>query len=365
MILNINKLIHQETEIHNDELSIAELFQEIKEIWSYLLTHWIKICMVGVLGGLIGLGYAWMQPVKYVSKLTFVLEDGKAGVGGLASLAGQFGIDVGGAGGGSVFSGDNILLFLKSESLIRETLFSPYDDIGKTTLADKYAEANVLKAAWSKNEKIGNVDFSKMSLNKLSRKEDSLIKAITGSILGNDLIVSRPDKKASFIEVKTTMRDELLSKIFAERLLDIATKRYISSKTKTKVANVQKLQAKADSLASLLNNRTYTAASTQQQLVDINPALRTAPIAAEISARDKTIAATLYAEVVKNLELSKTILNQETPVIEMVDQGHLPLEKVKASKSKSLILGGFLAGFIMAGYLLVSRWIMSHLIHTK
>lgn len=355
--------MHQETEIHNDEISIAELIHKFKEIWSYLLTQWVKISLVGVLGGLIGLGYAWKQPIKYVSKLTFVLEDGKGGGGGVASLAGQFGFDVGGAGGGSVFSGDNILLFLKSESLIKETLFSPYDEKGKSTLADKYAEANELKVAWSKNEKIGDVNFSRMSFKNLTRKEDSLIKAITGSILGNDLTVSRPDKKASFIEVKTSMRDESLSKIFAERLVDIATKRYIASKTKTKVANVQKLQSKADSLVALLNNRTYTAASSQQQLVDINPALRTAPIAAEISAREKTIAATFYAEVVKNLELSKTILNQETPVIEMVDQSSLPLEKVKVSKSKSLIFGGLLAGFMMAGYLLVSRWIRAQLIN--
>lgn len=357
--------MHQETEIQNDEISIAELIRKFKEIWSYLLTQWVKISLVGLLGSLIGLGYAWKQPVKYVSKLTFVLEDGKGGGGGLASLAGQFGFDLGGAGGGGVFSGDNIMLFLKSESLIRETLFSPYDEKGKITLADKYAEANELKAGWSKNEKIGNVDFSKMSLNKLSRKENNLIKAITAAILSNELTVSRPDKKASFIEVKTSMRDELLSRIFAERLVDIATKRYISSKTKTKIANVQKLQDKADSLVALLNNRTYTAASSQQQLVDINPALRTAPIAAEISAREKTIAATLYAEVVKNLELSKTLLNQETPVIEMVDKSSLPLEKVKTSKSKSLILGGFLAGFIMVGYLLAARWIRTQLVHIK
>jgi len=357
--------MHKETDIQNDEISIAELIHKFKEIWSYLLTQWVKISLVGLLGGMIGFGYAWKQPVKYVSKLTFVLEDGKGGGGGLASLAGQFGFDLGGAGGGSVFSGDNILLFLKSESLIRETLFSTFDEKGKITLADKYAEANELKLGWSKNEKIGNVDFSKLSLNKLSRKEDSLIKAITGSILVNDLTVSRPDKKASFIEVKTTMRDELLSKIFAERLVEIATQRYISSKTKTKVANVQKLQSKADSLVALLNNRTYNAASSQQQLVDINPALRTAPIAAEISAREKTIAATLYTEVVKNLELSKTLLNQETPVIEMVDQSSLPLEKVKASKSKSLIVGGFLSGLMMVAYLLTTRWLRSQLSHTK
>ena len=39
-----------------------------------------------------------------------------------------------------------------------------------------------------------------------------------------------------------------------------------------------------------------------------------------------------FAEVVKNLELSKTLLNQETPVIQVVDQSTFPLEKEKPVK---------------------------------
>jgi len=352
--------MNQNTEEANDEISIAELILKVKSIWRYLLSQSKTIVIAGILGAAIGFFYAWLQPLKYVSKLTFVLEESKSG-SGLASIAGQFGIDLGGSAGGGIFSGDNILLFLKSESLIRETLFSAYDETSKITLADRYAEVNELKKAWSKNEKIGIVEFSKYNNLNLPRKEDSLLQTITDAIIKNELSISKPDKKASFIEVKTVMRDEWLSKLFSERLVKIATQRYIQSKTKTKAANVQKLQDKADSLVAVLNNRTYSAASSQQRLVDINPALRSAPIAAEISSRDKTIAATLYAEVIKNLELSRTLLNQETPVIEMVDQSSLPLEKEKVGKLKTLLLGGILAGFLIVFYLLASRWLHSQL----
>ncbi len=350
------------TELQNDEISIAELIYKLKSIFSYLFSEWKKIIAVGILGAVIGFVYAaWLQPVKYESKLTFVLEESKVGAGGLASLAGQFGIDLGGAAGGGIFSGDNILLFLKSESLIRETLFTPYNDSSKQTLADKYLEANEWKTDWFNGKKVGEVDFSKYSLGSLPREEDSLLQEITEDIIKEDLFVTKPDKKSSFIEVKAIMRDEWLSKLFSERLVKIATQRYIQSKTKTKVINVQKLQHKADSLLAVLNNRTFSAASSQQSLVDINPALRTAPTAAEISSRDKTISATLYGEVVKNLELSRTLLNQETPVIEMVDQSSLPLEKEKVGKLKGLLLGGILAGFLIVFYLLTSRWLQSQL----
>jgi len=343
------------------EISLKELVQKLQSVWKYLLTKWIIISLAGLLGGTLGLVYAFMQPLRYTAKLSFVVEDGKSAGGGLASLAGQFGFDLGGAGGGGIFSGDNILLFLKSEGLIRETLLTFCDEKAKITLADQYAASEKLKASWAKNENIGSIDFSKYSNGTMPRKEDSLMQTLVSAIVKTDLIVGKPDKKASFVEVKVITRDELLSSLFTERLVKIATERYVESKTKTKAINVAKLQLKADSLAALLNNKTYAAATSQQSLVDANPAIRTAPIASEISSREKTMAATIFAEVVKNLELSKTILNQETPVIQLVDQSTLPLPKEKVSKLKSLVAGGFLACFLAIAFLLAHVWIKKNL----
>ncbi len=345
----------------SDEISIKELIQKMQSLCKFLLSKWLVISLFGILGAALGFGYAFLQPIKYTSKLSFVVEDGKSGGGGLASLAGQFGFDLGGGGGGGVFSGDNILLFLKSEGLVRETLLTSYDELGKTTLADRYAEVAKLKEGWEKNPKVGVVEFSPFVAKVMPRKEDGLMQAIVKGIILSELSVSKPDKKASFIEVKVSSKDELFAKLFAERLVKVATDRYIESKTKTKALNIAKLQYKADSLTALLNNKTYAAAASQQSLVDANPALRTAPIASEISSREKTMAATIFAEVVKNLEISKTILNQETPVIQMVDQSTFPLPKERVSKLKSLILGGLLAGFFIILYLLAQKWLRTQL----
>ena len=345
----------------SDEISIKELIQKMKSLWKFLFSKWLVISLFGILGAAIGFGYAFLQPIKYTSKLSFVVEDGKSGGGGLASLAGQFGFDLGGGGGGGVFSGDNILLFLKSEGLVRETLLTSYDELGKMTLADRYAEVAKLKEGWEKNPKVGVVEFSPFVAKVMPREEDSLMQTLVSSVIKTDLSVAKPDKKASFIEVKVVTLDEMFSKLFAERLVKIATDRYIESKTKTKALNIAKLQYKADSLAALLNNKTYAAAASQQSLVDANPALRTAPIASEITSREKTMAATIFAEVVKNLEISKTILNQETPVIQMVDQSTFPLPKERVGKLKSLILGGLLAGFFIILYLLAQKWLRTQL----
>ena len=345
-----------------DEISLKELIEKLQFLWKYLLTQWIKIVVVGLIGGAFGFVNAYMQPVKYIAKITFVVEDAKGGGGsGLASLAGQFGFDVVGGGGGSIFSGDNILLFLKSKSLVRETLLTPFDEKEKITLADRYADVMKLKESWLKDEKMGNIDFSIFKSNNLPRKEDSILQSIESGLIKSSLTITRLDKKASFIEAKFSSLDERFSKLFLDRLVKVATDRYVESKTKTKIANVDMLQRKADSLAAVLNNKTYSAAASQQNLVDANPALKTNVISSEISIRDKTMAATIFAEVVKNLELSKTLLNQETPVIQVVDQSTFPLQIEKVSKLKSLIFGGILTGFVTILYLLATKWLKSQL----
>jgi LPS O-antigen subunit length determinant protein (WzzB/FepE family) len=332
------------------EISVKELVQKIIGTARYLRSRWVKILLTGVTGAIIGLAYAYLQPVKYTSRLTFVVEETKSSAGGLASLAGQFGLDLGGGGGGGIFNGDNILLFLKSENLVRETLLTSYLKEPKT-LGDKYAQAYKLHEKWNKSSKIGNIDFYGGQLNRI---EDSLLQAITDQIIKKELSVSRPDKKASFVEVTTSMNDEVLSKLFCDKLVSLALQRYVVSKTKTKEANVVKLQKRADSLEAILNVRTYTSAASQQSLLDINPGLRAASAPTEIKTRDKMTAAAIYTEVVKNLELSKTILNQETPTIEIVDQSSLPLKKEKVSKIGATVLM-FLVSSFLACFILLTR----------
>jgi len=339
----------------DDEISLKELIEKLLSIWKYLLSKWLLIGVVGLIGAGIGFFMAWSKPVKYTAKISFVVEEGKSSAGGLASLAGQFGFDLGGGSGGGIFAGENLLIFLKSEGLIRETLLAKFDSTSTATLADKYAEINEYKKGWVENKEIGIIDFSAFKEGSFPRKQDSLLQLLVAAI-AKELAVARTDKKATFVEVKTTTRDELLSKVFTERLVQTGTDRYIQSKIKIKAANVALLQKRADSLGALLNRNTYSAAAAQQQLVDINPALRTAPVAAEINTRDKMMIATIFAEVIKNLELAKFTLQQETPVIQVVDKTYLPLKKEKESKLKGLLLGGILAAFLTIGFLLASRW---------
>jgi uncharacterized protein involved in exopolysaccharide biosynthesis len=55
---------------------------------------------------------------------------------------------------------------------------------------------------------------------------------------------------------------------------------------------------------------------------------------------------TMYLEIVKNLELSKITLLNQTPIINIIDKPILPLQVEKKSKTVLGLLGVFLGGFL-------------------
>lgn len=343
--------MYEQMETNSDELTLKEFIQRIREWWFYLKKQWIKIFSITIIGGSIGFVYASLQPINYVAKLTFVVEEGKSGgsnLGGLASLAGQFGVDVGSSSGG-VLTGENILLYFKSHSLARQVLLSNYDNNSNLTIADYYANVYKLKELWAKNEKIGLVNFHSLSLNKpYSRLQDSLLQTIIDGINGKQFVLAKTDKKASFIEATAIMQNETLAKLYCERIVNVAIQRYVSIRMQRQKNTVDKLQSRVDSIARLLNMKTATGASlqTSTSTMDINPLYRANSIVAnETTGRDKNILASIFVSVTQNLEMAKFTLSQETPDIQIVDAPFLPLKKEKMGRKNSAILFSLISGF--------------------
>lgn len=343
----------------SDEISLKELFQKVGEWWRYLLTQWWKIALVGFIGGVIGFVYASRQPITYTAKTTFVVEEGKSGsaaLGGLASLAGQFGVDVGGGSGGGLFSGDNILLYFKSPSLAREVLLTQYDSSSNQSVADVYSTVYELNKEWGGDNKIGKINFPPTVLNKaFSRLQDSLLQKMVDGILKKQFTVAKTDKKAGFIDVIVTMQDETLAKTYCERIVQLAVEKYVGIKTHRQKATVDKLQVRVDSIANLLRQKTVSGASlqTSSSTMDINPLYKTGTaVAVETTVRDKTMLATIFASVTQNLEMAKFTLSQETPVIQIVDAPIFPLNKEKVSRLKMAIIFSGASLFLLLSFLL-------------
>lgn len=353
--------MNEHVEIKTEEITFKDFVQIIKKWIIFILSHWIKITIIGFLGGVIGFIYAGLQPLNYTARLTFVVEDakGSGNLGGLASLAGQFGVDFGSGGNSGLLSGDNIILYLKSQSIVREVLLSAYDDKRKVSVADFYCEVTELKTACMNDKKIGNVNFPIKNSNVIySRIQDSLLQQIIEVILLGKISVERIDKKAGFIAVSSTFQNEKFAKLFCEKIVDVAIKRYINTKTLRQKNSVEKLQARADSVSRLLNQKTLSSAQLQTSTttMDLNPIYKTGlNVASESTIRDKTILSTIFASITQNLELAKFALSQETPVIQIVDYPILPLKKIKMSRLKTAIALSIFSAFIFIIFLMVKR----------
>lgn len=321
----------------------------------------LKITIVVVLfGAAAGLAYSIFKPVRYNAEITFSVEDSKSIGGGLlSSLGGSIGMDIGsltGAGNG-VLSGDNVLSLLKSKSMMAECLKTPYPlDSNKKNyvIADRYADVYGLREKWAANKKIGREIFFGQPDQNL-RLQDSLLKVIIKRIEEKELTVIKPDKKLSFFNIAINTKDELMSLLITQRIIKIATDFYVNAKVGRLKNNIERLEKRTDSISGLLNQQTYSATEDARLLLNVNPADINAPVYSEISQRDKMVLTTIYAELMKNLEVSKAALIQETPTVQIVDNPSFPLERIETKWYEGIFLGAFMSFLSFTAFLLLRQ----------
>jgi uncharacterized protein involved in exopolysaccharide biosynthesis len=345
-------------QMDNDEISLKELIQKIREWYLFLLTKWKLIVLAGIIGGLIGFTYAYFQKPTYKAVLTFALEEEKSGGGGLSSalgLASSLGIDLGSSAGGA-FSGANLIELMKSRKLIEKTLLSPISINGKTqSLADYYLEFNEVKKNWDEKPLLKGIQFPvDADRTQFSLQQDSILKNIATGLVKSDVAVSQKDKKISIISIEVNSTNEVFAKTFCETLAFETSEYYIEIKSKKARMNVEILQYQTDSIRAELNSAITGVAAAADNVFNLNMAMnvkRTPGARRQVDVQANTA---MLTSLVTNLEMSKMALRKETPLIQVIDKPIFPLEKEKVGKLKSLVLGGFLAGFLTVLYLVFS-----------
>ncbi|MCA6472024.1 MAG: lipopolysaccharide biosynthesis protein [Chitinophagaceae bacterium] len=352
----------QNQESVTDEISLKELIEKVIEVFKFLRSKWLIIALMGIVGGAIGLGYAWVKKPVYKAMVTFALEDDKQSGGGLSGalgLASSLGFDLGASAGGA-FSGANLIELMKSRKMVEKALLNPIN-VGNDsiTLADRLIEI-LGKRKKLEEEKIwvGKTLFPLVNVKeKFSLKQDSLLSILYQSVAGEKgiLSVAQKDKKISIITVEVNSIDELFSKVFAESIVKEVSQFYIETKSRKARNNVAILQKQADSVRNELNQAITGVAVVSDNTFNLNPALNVNRVPSTKRQVDVQANTAILTQLVTNLELAKVALMKETPLIQLIDQPILPLKKDKPGKLKSLLLGGFLGVFLSALYILARR----------
>lgn len=326
----------------SDEISLAELWLKVKSVVTYLWGYKFLIVAVGLLFGAGGYFKVKLAKPSYTASLTFALEQGGGG-GGLSGLASQFGFSMG--AGAEGLGGDNLLSLMKSRRIVQDVLLSPiYVNGDSLLLVNQYVAAETkLKAKW---DSLGL--YPMIAAKCCDPKQDSALGVVVKSVSENALAVSKVDKKLSFVTVSYTGTDPVFTGAFVELLTAKSTEFYVQTKMANSTANIAKLEQRVDSVSAELQAAMVGYASSQDQ--NSFTVQSTAKVPSVQKQMKVTMLTTLYGELVKNLELSKTMAAREEPLITVIDRPHYPL-RVRESKLKSAAIGGVLGVFLTLVFL--------------
>jgi len=348
---------------NEEEISIPDIVTKIRSLYRYIKSKWLILLVAVILGGLLGFAYSVYKKTTYTAICNFVLEDGKGsgGLGQLAGLASLAGINInsGGSGGGNLFEGDNIMELYKSREMIEKTLLSEVTIEGKKQmLIDRYINFNKLRKKWKENDHINNITFQG-DPDQFSRRQDSIITDLTATFNKKILSIDKLDRKLSIISVKVTSRDEIFSKMFADKLVETVNNFYILTKTEQTSKSVKVLQKQADSLRLVLNSSISGVASAMDAAPNANPAMLTLRVPSQKIQIDVQSNGAMFAEIVKDLEIAKVTLRQETPLIQVIDKPVYPLMVNRLDHQRGIMMGALLFVFLAIFWLILKRMFQS------
>ncbi len=353
-------MTERNTDSYDEKILTKELLQKLKDWWKFLLSRWIIILVFGLSGGLLGLVISLLSKPKYTAHLSFSLIEKSSG-GGLADLASSFGFSGLGGSSNGAFSGDNLLEIIQSRYAIEQTLLTTVDYYGvKQNLVEVYINSNELRKEWKKDTKKPELQNLKFPINEnranFSRTQDSVLNCIYREITeSQSLKVVRKNKKIEIVNIDFTSKDELFSKLFTEKLMEQTYLFYKETRTSQSRSNINMMQHTADSIKNLYESALFKSAGYSP--VNINPALQYAAVPKIKQENNAQLYATVYAEVLKNLETLKLDLARETPLVQIIDTPRLPLKKDKLGKIKAIAIGGILGVFLIISFLIGKKYL--------
>ena len=330
-----------------DDFSLKALFETIKNWFFYLKAKAKDIVKLSFLFLLLLLAYNYIKSPIHYAKTTFVLDSQSSSnsIGDVASLASLAGINASSfIDASGLFQIDNIQELYKSNSMIIETLLSKSTfNNNQIILINRFGEIEKINKKW---KKLG-VDFDNYKISKDNKRlHDSILIEASEIIKEEYLIVDKPSRKTTILEIGFDHKDELLAKNFNENLVSIVNDFYFKTKTQKSGKNLEILQRQRDSVKKVLDKSILELANEDQRVPNPNPLAKTNLVPYQKALIEVQSNGAIYQQVVTQLELAKVTHRNNTPLIQIIDKPTLPLENSKLKFIETLIYG-ILGGLLL------------------
>jgi hypothetical protein len=341
----------QNNSLPEDQFSFKDIVIKLVYFKNLVLKYWKTIIIASIIGT--GLGYVLekllKEPKIYVAKIVFNMDNGGGGGsvgGGLSDLASAFGFSPGSTTGGNLFSGENFIELLKTKNLYNRALLTRVNINGKSEIFANYylRKSGILEIEQKDNAAIQNFKFVNDKYDSTTQAERSTVRLIQAFLMPVTM-VSAESKKASFLTLAVTTRNDTLSYTWAKLYLKIVTDFYKETKTQ-KTREVRDLIVhRVDSLKRTLYSNQNAAAryADQNQQVIMQEGL----VQQQRLQTNTGQLQGLYFEALRNLDNINLSMAKETPLFTKIDDVELPISPEPDPTKKGLIIGGVL-GFILS-----------------
>lgn len=315
-----------------------------------LIRKWYWYIIVGLIFG--GLMYYVKKDDQstYLAKASF-MTDSDAGGGGSSflQLAGQFGF-----GGNSEVSSEKIVELLTTKRIIYNTLLQTGNLEGRADLLiNHYLNLFKTDERLTDYPEVKGFRFAPKVMEAFDFNENLLASNIYRLILKENLRANASNN--GIVRINFTSKSEEYAQQFTEKLVETLRSYYVDQSVEKQEQTLKIVSEKVDSLQSAMKGADseltawYQRNEQKMRAQSVPPASYMKKIELE---RNAEIASNAYVEALKNEEVAKLNIANQTPLIQVIDFPTLPLQKNTPSLLVSLVIALFLS-FIVTTLLII------------
>lgn len=365
--------IQYPTTVEEKELTLKDIILLVKEYFGELKRSWKTILFFIVpLAALLAIS-AFISPIYYQAKLTFLVTDDteKGGFGDISKIIGSFGMPTGGQDESAL---EKVLQLFRSRQIIENTIFQKATVNGKTDLIanhmiEVYGWKRLLGSyqpmlpfftpGWvGKLDKLEDFKYTRTKVDSFNVEENLTLKVLYDRVVGSDddgiepLVGSAIDEKSGIMSISLMTENEELTAQMLNSLYAQLGQYYID-KTIEKQKKIYDIATyKKDSIQAELESADKALA----EFTDGNRAL--VWVAGTLTQtklqRKARFLELLYGEAMKQAEMSDFALRNKTPYVQVIDEPARPILPRKKSWTSALMLG-IAIGTVLGSIFVIAR----------
>lgn len=310
-------------------LSLEEHVEIFQKSVFLTLKSWKKIVVVALFGILLGFFYSYSQKQYYKAELTFSIQEN-----GEPKLKPE-----------NFFLFPSINTLFKSKFIIKKTLLTKvYIDSNNVTLVEYYLKNSNLKFDNSLSRLLNEVNFD-ISYDSLNYKQNLVLDYVYSDLISShNLQLNQISPKSSILKLTINSENENFSYHFCNNLFLTFSHFYTNSKSKKLLDDIVFQQKVIDSVKNISNNQLLESTTINNKIFLLNPSKSKLNSNNNIEEAEINQRQNFYIALLSQIEKDKVVLNQLTPIYNIIDSPSFPLLQIKASKFKLSILSGFYFG---------------------